>query len=269
MYAGNVIQKVRITILTTKKNQDLYTEITIKIYGLIMKKLISITVLGLLLSFYSVHASNLKLSESSINFGDIKEGPPVEKTVTITNDGTEQITIANAVTSCACTTVKLSGNSLKPGESAELLITYNTYKYPGKFDKTVTIFTGPEGKEETVIHILGNVDAIPMGVIEMEPRKTQVGDLALNSENSARIVLKNTGDASLTVTRIYSQKFDVEYYNAKKSGSIKIPAGGEYRAELVLTPESPGRFLDTILIFSDARNDIGNGYKGLLSGTVK
>ena len=234
-----------------------------------MKKCLSLSILGILLFVYSDYASNLKSSESSINFGNIKEGLPVEKTVIITNDGTDTVTIANTVTSCACTSVKLSKTSLEPGENAELLITYNTYKYPGKFDKTITIYTGPEGKEETVIHMRGNVDPIPMGVIGMENRKTPVGDLTVKSENKVQIVLINEGDAPLTVSRIYSAKFDLDYFNAKESGSITIPAGQKYKMDLVVTPQKSGRFLDTILIFSDARNDFGKGYKGLLSGTAK
>jgi hypothetical protein len=209
------------------------------------------------------------LSESSIHYGNIREGLPVEKTVIITNKGTKTITIANTVTSCACTSVKLSKTSLAPGENTELLITYNTYKYPGKFDKTITIFTGPEGKEETIIHMLGNVEPIPMGVIAMEPRKTPVGELTVNSSNKVRIVLKNEGDAPFTITRIYSSRFKTEYFNGEGSEGITIPAGKKHTIDLIVTPKEPGRFLDTILIYSDARNDIGKGYKGLLSGTAK
>ncbi|MFC1838383.1 DUF1573 domain-containing protein [Thermodesulfobacteriota bacterium] len=234
-----------------------------------MKKCLSLSILGILLFVYSAHASNLKLSESSINFGSVKEGPPVTKTITLTNEGTELLTISNTATSCACTTVGLSKSSLNPGESTELLITYDTYKYPGKFDKTVTIFTGPEGKEENVIHISGNVDPIPMGVIEMEPRKTVVGELMANEGNHVQIKIKNKGDAPLRVSRIYSTKFKKEYYNAKNSGEIEIGTGGIYKVDLKVTPPKPGRFLDVILIYSDARNDIGKGYKGLISGTAK
>ena len=108
----------------------------------------------------------------------------------------------------------------------------------------MTLFSGPEGKDETVIRLAGYVDPIPMGVIEMSPRKTELGDLRLNKENAIRIILKNTGDAPLTVTRIVSQKFKT-------------------------IPNEAGRFLDSLLIYSDARNDIGNGYKGILTGNVK
>jgi hypothetical protein len=233
-----------------------------------MKPRLIIVILGLLLFVYSAHAADLKLSEFTIDFGSVKEGPPVSKTVTLTNEGTEPVTIVNTVASCACTSVELSKSSLDPGESTEILITYNTYKYAGKFDKTVTVFTGPDGKDETVIHLLGNVDPMPMGVIRMEPRKTVVGELTANKGNEVQIVLKNEGDAQLTVSRIYSSKFKKEYFSAGESGGIEIPAGKNHTINLVVTPSQPGRFLDTILIYSDARNDIGKGYKGLLSGTA-
>lgn len=233
-----------------------------------MKNLLLI-ILVLMLFGYPVYASNLQLSESSVKFGNVKEGPPVEKKITITNGGTETINIANISTSCACTTVNLKKSALEPGESTELLITYNTFKYPGKFDKTVTILTGPEGNEETVIHLLGNVTPVPMGVIAMEPRKTVVGELQTGKENNVPIVIKNEGDALLTVSRIYSSKFNKEYYNESNSEGIKIAPGKEYKVYLSIIPPKPGRFLDVILIFSDARNEIGKGYKGLLSGTAK
>lgn len=236
-----------------------------------MKPFITITTLGFLLFFlvFTGNASSLKLSEYSINFGNIKEGPPVERTIILTNDGADTITIANTVTSCACTTVNLSKSSINPGESTELQITYETFKYPGKFDKTVTIFTGPDGKEETVIHVLGNVDPIPMGVIAMEPRKTVVGELKASEGNPVQVNIKNEGDAPLKISRIYSSKFKKEYFNSEKTGKIEVGAGKIQKIDLVITPPSPGRFLDVIMIYSDARNDIGKGYKGLISGTAK
>jgi hypothetical protein len=126
------------------------------------------------------------------------------------------------------------------------------------------VFTGPDGEEETRIRLIGTVDPIPMGVIRMEPRKTEVGDLALNEENAVGIVLENDGDAPLTVTRIVSQKSEAEYY----SGKIEISPGQAYTVKFAVKPGEPGRYLERIVIYSDARNDIGKGYSGLLSGTV-
>ncbi len=149
------------------------------------------------------------------------------------------------------------------------MITYNTFKYDGKFDKTINIFSGSEGKDETVIRLVGTVEPIPMGIIEMAPRKTEVGALALNKDNPVQIVLKNTGNAPLTMSRVTSQKFNKVYYDGEKNGPIVIPAGQQRPVKFMIVPPKAGRFLDSILIFSDARNDIGNGYKGILAGEVK
>jgi hypothetical protein len=108
-----------------------------------------------------------------------------------------------------------------------------------------------------------------MGVISVEPRKTEVGDLAVNRKNEVEIVIKNEGDAALTVSRIVSTKFDTEYFAAGDSDGIEIAAGQKQTVKLLVTPAGPGRFLDTIFLYSDARNDIGKGYKAILSGEAK
>ena len=104
-----------------------------------------------------------------------------------------------------------------------------------------------------------------MGVLRMEPRKTEVGDLAVNEKKEIQVVLENEGDAPLIVSRIVSQKTETEYY----TGSIEIAPGQSHTVTLVVQPETPGRYLERIVIYSDARNDIGKGYTGLLSGTLK
>ena len=97
-------------------------------------------------------------------------------------------------------------------------ITYKTYKYAGKFDKSVSVFTGQDGKNETVIRLVGNVDPIPMGVIQMELRKTDVGVLAANEENEVWVVIKNIGDATLAVSRIVSKKYKTIYFDSEEKG---------------------------------------------------
>jgi len=108
-----------------------------------------------------------------------------------------------------------------------------------------------------------------MGVIRVEPRKSDVGLLTANSENEVQIVIENTGDADLTVSRIESTTSDSVYFDAKKTGAIVLAAGEKRTAKFFVIPNQPGRFLDTVFIHSDARNDTGKGYKALLSGEAK
>ena len=108
-----------------------------------------------------------------------------------------------------------------------------------------------------------------MGVIRVEPRKTDIGVLTANKENEVQIVIENTGDAALTVSRIESTTNDAVYFDSEKTDAIVLNAGERHTAKFLVKPSQPGRFLDTIFIHSDARNDTGKGYKALLSGEAK
>ena len=44
-------------------------------------------------------AADLQVSESTIDYGTIKEGPPVIKKITLTNSGAQSLTIINAAAS--------------------------------------------------------------------------------------------------------------------------------------------------------------------------
>ena len=93
--------------------------------------------------------------------------------------------------------------------------------------------------------------------------------MTANKENEVQILIENTGDATLTVSRIISTLSDSVYFDSEKAGAIVLAAGEKRKAKFFVKPTKPGRFLDVIFVFSDARNDIGKGYKALLSGEAK
>lgn len=64
-----------------------------------MKKSIFGAVPLVLLLICTARAADIGVSESVIDYGTVKEGPPVVKTVTLTNTGSTPITIAKAVAS--------------------------------------------------------------------------------------------------------------------------------------------------------------------------
>ena len=64
-----------------------------------MKKYFAATILGIFLLTVVSPAADLTLSASTIDYGTVKEGPPVIKTVTLTNNGAQALTITDAVAS--------------------------------------------------------------------------------------------------------------------------------------------------------------------------
>lgn len=163
----------------------------------------------------------------------------------------------------------LGQHELKPGESTELTISYKTWKFPGKFEKYVTVFSGPDGKERSVITMTGYVDPVPMGVVSVKPRKLDVGELPLGKTTARELIIKNTGDASLDITRVASKKYKTIYFDARKAGgAIQIKPGGSATVTLNLKPNKPGRYLDYVMIHGEARNITESGYKVVVLGNV-
>lgn len=91
------------------------------------------------------------------DFGIIqaKDGP-VTCTFTVTNVGEEPLTILSAISSCGCTGVKWTRETLKPGDKGSVTATYNNEEGPHPFDKTVTVYLS-DIKKPVVLHLRGVV----------------------------------------------------------------------------------------------------------------
>ena len=64
-----------------------------------MKQLTILTALALMLAVAPAFAAGLQVSETLIDYGTIKEGPPVVKTILLTNIGNAPLEIANVASS--------------------------------------------------------------------------------------------------------------------------------------------------------------------------
>ena len=204
----------------------------------------------------------LKANVMNIAFGNMVEGVAAQKKVQLKNTGTAPLKIANVTTSCACTTTALGRHELSPGQTTELTIVYNTYKFPGKFEKYVTVVTDADPQEELVIGLHGFVKAVPMGILTVEPRKIELGGVAVGVATTGTITVKNDGDATMTVNRVASKKYETVYFD----GSLAIPAGKTETIPFSVMAPKAGRYLDYVMIYSpDARNVTSEGYKVVIT----
>ena len=108
-----------------------------------------------------------------------------------------------------------------------------------------------------------------MGNLELGSRKTDVGTVKVGMENEVGIVVKNIGDAPLTINKVSSRKFNKVYFDGAKSGKLEISPNDSHNLKFKVTPPDKGEFVDIIMIYSDARNDVGEGYKAVLTGRAE
>lgn len=90
-----------------------------------------------------------------VDYGDIEQNSERKRTLKFTNTGTEPLVISNARGSCGCTVPTWPKEPVMPGETSELVITYDT-KRLGKINKTVTLTTN-EGGNPHVIKVVGTI----------------------------------------------------------------------------------------------------------------
>lgn len=83
----------------------------------------------------------LLLSDADIDFKEISASRPVQKSVTLSNQGQEPLLIRKVSTTCDCVKVNLSEMEIYPGDKAEMNITFDPKGRLGIDHKHITLFT--------------------------------------------------------------------------------------------------------------------------------
>jgi uncharacterized cupredoxin-like copper-binding protein len=99
----------------------------------------------------------LAVQETTHNFGDIVQGEKVTHIFVLTNNGGDLLKISNVTASCGCTAAKPEKNELAPGESTNLVVTFNSSGRHGAQTKTVKVFSNDPDQPEKILTITGNV----------------------------------------------------------------------------------------------------------------
>ena len=98
----------------------------------------------------------------SHDFGTIEEGETVQTTFNFTNTGKVDLLIVDARGSCGCTVPKYPKNTpIKPGETGQILVSFDSNNKPNMQQKTVTISANTQSGRET-LRIKAMVNADPV-----------------------------------------------------------------------------------------------------------
>jgi uncharacterized cupredoxin-like copper-binding protein len=91
------------------------------------------------------------------DFGNIKEGEVVTHTYVISNNGGDILKILDVRASCGCTAATPDKKELKPGESTNLDVSFNSKGRKGPQNKTVTVTTNDPEKSSISLTFKCNI----------------------------------------------------------------------------------------------------------------
>lgn len=154
-------------------------------------------------AFVPEAGAELKWLAESYDFGVFKEvdGPRTGE-VRFVNLGPESTVINKVRPSCGCTGASYTDKVLEPGDTATVTFTYNPMGRPGRFEKTVKVYTGADD-DMKVIKIRGTVVGAPAtlerdypveaGPLRLSARKAEAKDVRYGT---ARHLFLNVYNAS-------------------------------------------------------------------------
>jgi hypothetical protein len=103
------------------------------------------------------NAPKAVFSNEKFNFGTIQQGEKVDHEYMVTNNGKSDLIIRKVSASCGCTAVKPENNVIKPGESTEIKVIFNSRGKSGSQSKAVTVITNDPENHKKILWVRGTV----------------------------------------------------------------------------------------------------------------
>ncbi|MBI5193158.1 MAG: DUF1573 domain-containing protein [Nitrospirae bacterium] len=107
---------------------------------------------------YAEDAPRISFPELSHDFGKVIQGKIVEYTFSFENKGTADLHIQEVTTSCGCTAALVSSNTLKPGETGQIKVSYDSQGRAGKVDRVITVVSNDPVEPSKELTISAMVD---------------------------------------------------------------------------------------------------------------
>ncbi|MFH1761700.1 MAG: DUF1573 domain-containing protein [bacterium] len=193
----------------------------------------------------------LWIKEPDYNFGKVDQGANVFHAFSFKNTGGKKLEIKEVKPGCGCTAGEVNKRFLGPGDTASVLITFNTTGYNGEVSKTVKIFSNDAKEPQKTIRITGIVQ---VDLIATPSR------LYLNLEydnNPRELEIKNNSNRKIKLINVISEKLEIVVENpVKPEEPVFLDPGANYKFRIAAAPtviSNENQIKGAVRIFSDSR----------------
>ena len=192
-----------------------------------MKKvifIISLLFFGVV-AFSQLSETKIQISSTEHDFGTFKEDSGRQTfDFIITNTGTNPLVIQKVVASCGCTTPEWTRQPIPSGGTGKVTAIYDPMNYPGKFNKTLTVYTNTKPPVNVLV-IKGEV--IPREKTVEELFTFKVGDVRFQSNHLAFTNVKKTEKKIRVMPLINTSSIPVKVEFDGLPGHLEIKSNPE------------------------------------------
>src|ERR1700733_11430223 len=193
---------------------------------------------------------SIEMSPSIVSFGNLAVGQSTTKTVTVTNDGTELLTIS--AISVTGTGFSASGPklplSLSAGQSASISAVFKPTA--GTADTgTITITSNADGSPSRIA-LSGTGTTTSAAELTATPSSIAFGSVAVGSEATQTIKLANTGSAAVAISKVAFSGTGVSVSGV--TAPMTLDGGKSASLTVTYKPTSPTTLSGSVTITSNA-----------------
>ncbi|MCY3870116.1 MAG: choice-of-anchor D domain-containing protein, partial [Gemmatimonadetes bacterium] len=199
----------------------------------------------------------LAVQETSIDFGTVEIGQPVQQTITVTNTGTAPLEITGIESDVSGMTFDTTMFTLAPHGSQIVTVTFPS-STEGTFSGSITILNNDPDRAKHTLSISVIVQAAPVPAIAVQQTAVNFGTVEFAQTVQQTITVTNTGTAPLEITDIESDvsglTFDTAMFTLAPNGSrtvtITFPSSteGTFSGSITISSNDPDRAKHTVSV---------------------
>ncbi len=147
----------------------------------------------------------------SLDFGRMDQKQVKTQTVIIKNVGGVELELLNIETTCGCTAAIPEVDVLQPGQSTELVVTFDSKNFTGPQHKSIRIHSNDPAEPIITMSVTSYVFAPLVFIPQWKVVGFGAGRTTEIKEQTIRVIAQEAETLELAVTRVNSQLFEVSY----------------------------------------------------------
>ncbi|MBN1997437.1 DUF1573 domain-containing protein [candidate division KSB1 bacterium] len=132
-------------------------------------------------------------NEFTYDFGTARQDQVIEHTFKFTNVGDDTLIIQSVKSSCGCTGALMSNKNILPGDSGELVATFNIGRRKGRQNKTITVRTNDPTNYAVKFALVGDI----FTPIDINPMNLLFSSLEMGKTDAAQVTIKNNTEKTI------------------------------------------------------------------------
>ena len=197
---------------------------------------------------YAQEWARKMFEKTSHDFGTVAKDSDIEYRFNFKNIYKEDIHIASVASSCSCTLVSVSNETLKTWQTSEIVAKFNTKSFTGFKKATITVRIDKPYYAEVQLQVQGNIRTD----VACKPGKIDLGSVGFGSKATKSVTVTQRGQNNWRISNVKSNS---EYVDVAIKETHRSFGASNYEVSVTLKENTPaGSVVGEVTLETNERN---------------